>query len=82
MSSCKHLNFQVMAEVGRLVEQQEIDAGMEHLVKPIALAIDIKVHCRDCGGLVHFTGLPVGVSKFGATVSADYKEARLHGEMV
>ena len=67
---CKHFNFRVSAEVGRLTES-ESDPTV------IAFTCGLSVFCADCGLQFEFVGLPLGFSHYQPTVSMDGKKAEI-----
>lgn len=66
---CLHSEFYANANVIRLTDHPENPADR--------FALDLRVHCTECGTPFRFIGLPGGSNFEGATVSADGYEARL-----
>lgn len=66
---CKHEQFQANANVFRLQEDDNRE--------PKSYAVDLRIHCAQCGLPFEFVGLPMGVSPNEPTVSIDCQEARI-----
>lgn len=70
MKDCKHLNFYAHVNVGRIID----DVNMEKVKHYMA---DIKIKCNDCGLPFEFIGFEHGMSFVKPLVSIDYTEARI-----
>ena len=67
--SCKHMNFETGAKVGRLHEE-----GKPEMITGYRL--DLIVRCKDCGLPFEFVGLPGGYHPGQPTVNIDGTELR------
>ena len=76
MSTCKHLNFKVHADCGRMVEEHE-RVSIPNDVKPQTVQVDLTIECADCKAPLQFLGLRPGLNLQGAACSPDGLEARL-----
>jgi hypothetical protein len=65
---CEHMNFDILAEVNRLVDTEESP--------PRAFYVDLKVWCQDCSEPFVWMGLPAGLSPAHPTVSVNGFEMR------
>lgn len=62
--SCKHEQFQVRADVNRVIWP----SGEE---PPAYFHVDITLNCMECGEVFEWRGLPNGFSPYQPTVSID-----------
>lgn len=67
--SCAHLQFNVVADVARVLHE-----GKE---LPAYYHVDIRLNCRDCGAAFEWHGLPYGFSPYQPSVSIDNQELRV-----
>lgn len=68
MKDCKHENFKAEVKVGRL---SQVEGG------PVThYCADVTVCCAECGLPFQFSGLPLGMSAYTATMSMDGLELR------
>jgi hypothetical protein len=65
---CEHMNFDVLAEINRLVDTEEGPTT--------AFSVDLKVWCRDCSEPFVWMGLPAGLNPAQPTVSVNGLEMR------
>lgn len=74
MSACKHQNFNLIGNVGRIVRPE--DEADKDNAQPIAFTVDVKIQCRDCGLPFEWVGFPMGFSFNEPRVSVDCQELR------
>jgi hypothetical protein len=74
MTDCPHVDFNVYAEVNRLVDH---DPEQGQIAPATGYQVDLKVSCRDCDEPFVWVGpMPVGLSPGEPRVSVDGTELR------
>jgi hypothetical protein len=72
---CRHFNFEVLAEVARLLPLGATASG-DPTVEPTGYSLSLRVLCSDCREPFVFRGLPVGLSPVRPMTSVDGLELR------
>ncbi len=73
MQSCPHVNFDIVAVVNRLVQDEPKQGRID---KAIGYTCDIQLCCADCRMPCVWLGLPVGIATDRPVVSYDHLELR------
>lgn len=74
MSTCPHVDFDVIAEVNRFVDR---DPEQGQIPAATGFSVDLKVCCRDCREPFVWVGqMPIGASPGEPRVSVDGTELR------
>jgi hypothetical protein len=76
--SCKHENFRIDVNVGRIIASKERPMEMVSMdEEPAYYSADLRIKCMDCGEPFEWVGLPNGFSPYQPTVSIDGQELRI-----